>query len=427
VGFGSRDESVEDCLDEFRDKRRAIAPYVLSATVRENAYFLRDFIHNMSKYSHWHNLHTVQHYYDRFREILKDHRSYHTALIDVIEHMDPDMTQAIICAQRRFCSCFSQQDIARYEQQFSSLSQYNYLLRGYLLCGYYIDPIIRAIFIVTGLVLNCTTLTIFAKHKATLTHCDAMVMNIAVTGMLTLVVYMPLHYVHFYYSSILPHAELSDNGSFAFAQSALVSLGAASLLALRALRHVQMSHPLKGASWQRLLGILAVWAWALSVATLTYAFNDDPHVGFLFAPAAYIVLYVLFLPAATRRLRIHFEKGSAPPEGEELVSPAAVTQLSKAFWMTHVPLFVWLAAERLCGFLLKLATLNYPYVDILFCYIHCSYACVNTVALCRSSSAFADLLRTRVLRCSCEETGQQDVMLQETGHSAPVTQSPCTE
>lgn len=434
VGFQSGDESVEKCLDEFSNKRRAIAPYVLSVTVRENAHFLRDFIHNISKYSHLHDLRTVQHYYDQFRDILKDHQSYHTALKGVIEGMDQDMKYAIICAQRRFCSCFSSQDIVRYEEQFSSLSQYNYLLRGYLLCGYYIDPIIRAIFIVTGMILNCTILIIFSKHKYTVTQCDVMVMNIAVTGILILIVYIPLHYIHFYYSSIIPHEEFSDNGLFTSVQSAVISLSAVSLLTLRALRHIEMFHPLNGTvlcvplptMWQRVLCILTVWVWALSVATLTYMFNDHPNIGYLFAPSLYIVLYVLILPTAMKRFKIHFEKGFVPPEEEKLISSITVTQLSKTFWMTHVPLFVWMAVERLCGFVLKLASVNYSYAEILFCYIHFSYACVNAAALCRSSSGFTKLLYRHVLRCSYGQKGQQQVMLHETGHSVPETQAPST-
>jgi hypothetical protein len=431
VGFKSRDESVEKCLDEFNDERKAIAPYLVSTTVRENEYFLRDFINNISKYSHLHDLNTVQNYYDQFREILKDQKSYYKALKQIIENMDQDMKYAIICAQRRFCSCFSSQDIVRYEEQFCSLSQYNFLMRTYLIYGYYIDPIIRGIFIVTGLILNCAILIIFAKHKDVVTQCDVMVMNIAVNGILILIVYTPLHYIHFYYSSIIPHEEFSDNGVFASVQSALISVSGMSLLTLRARYHVQIFHPLNSAvfwrslstMWQHSLCVLTVWMWAFSVATLTYMFNDHPKIGYLFAPLVYIALYVLTLPIAMYRFKIYSEKGLVPPEGEKIISSTTVVQLSKMFWMTHVPLLVWLLLERLCGFILKLASINYSYVDILFCYVYLSYTCVNTLALCRGSYVFRKLLYRHVFRCSYKLNEQQDMMLNETGRPACETQS----
>jgi hypothetical protein len=434
VGFTSRDESVEKCLDEFRDKRKAIAPYLVSATVRENGYFLRDFIHKISKYSHVHSLPTVQHYYDQFREILNDHQLYHRAVKEVINNMNEDMKYAVICAQRRFCSCFSSQDIVRYEEQLLSLSQYDLLLRAYLVYGYYIDPIIRSIFIVTGLILNCTILFIFAKHKNTVTQCDVMVMNIAVTGILILIVYIPLQYIHFYHSSVIPHEEFSDNGLFTFVQSAVVSVAALSLLTLRVQYHIQMFHPLNRAvlclslrtMWQRPLSVLTVWMWALSVATLTYMFNDEPTIGFLFAPLVYMLLYAFILPATMRRFKIYSNKGIVPPEEEKIVTSTTVIQLSKLFWMTHVPLFVWLVLERLCGFVLKLASVNYSYVETAFCYLYFSYACVNILALYRSSGVFRKLLHTHVFRGSCKRNVQQEVMLEETGHSAQGTQSSST-
>jgi hypothetical protein len=426
AGFKSRAESVEKCLDEFSDKIKAIAPYFLSTTVRENEYFLRDFIHKISKYSHLHNLNTVQNYYDKFTEILKDQQSYYAALKQVIENMDQDMAYTIICAQRRFCGCFSLQYIVRYEEQLSSLSQYNFILRAYLICGYYIDPIIRAIFIVTGVILNCTVLIIFAKHMDTLVQSDVMVINIAVVGILVLIVYIPLHYVHFYYSSIIPHEEFSDNVIFTSVQSALISVSGMSLLTLRAQYHIEIFHPLyspvfclsASTMWQRVLGILTVWMCAFSVATLTYMFNDDPKIGYLFTPSIYIVLYVLILPTVMYRLKIYSEKSFVPPEEEKIVNSTTVTQLSKMFWMTHVPLFVWMLLERLCGFVLKLANLNYSYVDILFCYIYFSYSCVSILALCRTSYGFRKLLYRHVLRCSYKQNEQQGIMLNETGHSA---------
>lgn len=426
VGYSSKDESVEKCIDEFNDRRSAIAPYLVSTTVRENGYFLRNFIYNISKYSHLHDLRTVQNHYNKYKQILDDHRSYYKTLKEIIENMDQEIKYMIYCAQRRFCTCFSSQDVVRYEEQFSFLSQYNFLLRTYLICGYYIDPLIRVIFILTGLILNGTTLFIFASHTCTITECDVMVMNIAVNGILILIVYVPLQYIHFYHSSVIRHEEFSNNGFFIIVQTALISVSGISLLILRAQYNFQVSKALNNAVsrwprsvfWQSAVCVLSVWVLAFSVAIFTYMFNSHPKIGHLFAPLVYIMLYVLILPLVMKRFKLHTENGLAPPEQEKIINSSVIVQLCKGFWITHVPLFIWLLVEELCGFFLRLLSINYSYVEIVFCYVYFSYTCVNTLALYRASCGFRKLLHTHLFRCRYKE---QDVMLAQTQLSRSLT------
>jgi hypothetical protein len=423
VGFTLKDEAVEKCLDEFRNRRRAIAPYLVSKTVRENGYFLRDFMNKISKYSHLHDLATVQHYYDEFKEILNDHESYHATIKEVIQNMDQETKYTIMCAQRRFCACFSTQDVVRYEEQVSFISQYSFLLRTYLICGYYIDPIIRGIFILIGLILNGTILIIFAKHKYTITECDVIVMNIAVNGILILTVYIPLQYIHFYYSSVIPHEEFSNNGFFIVVQTTLISVSGISLLTLRAQHNFQVSRAVNTTAcrwplsvfWQSVLCILTVWALAFSVAVSTYTFKDHPKIGYLFAPLVYIILYILVLPLVLNRFKLYTEKGLVPPEQENIINSTAIVELCRVFWITHVPLFIWLLLVGLCGFALKLVSINYSYVEIVFFYVYFSYTCINALALCRASYVFRNLLYRHLLRCWYKQQTQQ---------SGPETQCP---
>jgi hypothetical protein len=431
-GFKSRDESVEKCLEEFSDRRTAIAPYLVSTTLRENGYFLRDFIHQISRYSHLHDLRAVQNYYDEFKEIMVDHRSYYAALKEIILNMDQEMKSSIICAQRRFCSCFSSQDVVRYEEQFSFLAQYNFLLGTYLICGYYIDPIIRGIFIVTGLILNCITLIIFVRYKDRIIECDVMVMNIAVNGILTLTVYVPLQYIHFYYSSVIPHEEFSSNSDFIAIQTALISVSGMSLVALRAQHYLEVSKALNTTvpwwslptPWQSILGIFTVWVLAFSVATLTYVFNDHPKFGYIFPPLVYVVLYILILPIVMNRFKLYTEKDLVPPEQEKIISSHVIVEISKVFWMTHIPLFVWQLLEGLCGFALRLVSVNYSYVEIVFCYVYFSYTYGNTLTLCRTSYGFRKLLYRHLFRCWYNPTEVQDVRLTEARECHPGTESP---
>jgi hypothetical protein len=424
AGFNTTDESVEKCLNEFNDKIGAIAAYFVSATVRENGYFLRDFVNQISKYSHLHDLRTVKKFYDKFKDILEGHRLYYTALKKVIQNMNQEIKFMIFCAQRRFCSCFSLHDVVRYEEQLSSLPKYNFLLKAYLIFGYYIDPIIRSIFIVTGLILNCTILTILAKHKYIISTCDFMVMNITVNAILILIVYVPLQYIHTYYSSILPHEESAYNNVFVAVQTLLISVSAMSLLALRAqhrTKAVISSSPISTV-WRSVFCGLSVWLVSFSVAAFIYAFNGYQKIGNAFVPLIYFVLYVLILPTAMKIFKRNTKNVPVNSEEEDVITSKTITELSKAFRVTHIPLFLWLLFEGVCGFIFRLVSINYAYVEVVFFYVYISYTCVNTLALCRGSSVFRKLLYDRLFRCWHILNEQQSVTTKETRLS-DVTQS----
>jgi hypothetical protein len=418
AGFEKSDKSVEKCLDEFRDKMEIIAAYLVSSTVRENGYFLRNFINQISKYSYLHDLMAVKNFYDKFEDILEDHRLYHEALKEVIQNMNQEVKFVIYCAQKRFCSCFSSHDVVRYEEQLSSLTQYNFLLKTYLIFGYYIDPIIRSILIVTGLILNCAILTILAKHKSIISTCDFMVMNISVNAILILTLYVPLQYIHMYFSSILPHGESSHNGFFVAVQTVLISVDAMSLLTLKAQNHIKalLSSYQLSTVWQNAFSGLVVWLVSLSVAAFTYILNGYPKIGHVFAPLIYLLLYILILSIAIKMLKPDMENIPVNPEEEKGIPSSVIAKLSKTFWVTHIPLFLWLLFEALCGFVFKLVSINYLYIEMMFFYVYFSHTCVNALALCRGSCVFRKLLFGRLLRCWYRPSAQENIMLKETHH-----------
>jgi len=426
VGFEKSDVSVERCLDEFKNKTEIIAPYLVSATVRENGYFLRNFISQISKYSYLHDLRAVKNFFDKFKDIIEDHRLYHAALKEVIQNMNQEIKFMIYCAQKRFCSCFSSHDVVRYEEQLSSLTQYNFLLKMYLIFGYYIDPIIRSILIVTGLVLNCTLLTIFAKHKPIFDTCDFMVMNMSVNAILILIVYVPLQYIHTYYSSILPHGEYYYNSLFVAVQTALINVSAMSLLTLRAQHHIKAltsSYQLSTV-WQNVFCGLAVWLVSFGVASFTYVLNGYPKTGHVFAPLVYLLLYVLIFPIAMNMFKPDFGNIPVNPEEEKMIPPRVIEELSKTFWVTHIPLFLWLLFEVFCGFIFRLVSINYVYVEMMFFYVYFSHTCVNALAVCRGSCVGRELLFGRLFRCRYGPSAQKNVATKDERPSDVAAQTP---
>jgi hypothetical protein len=417
-GFERTDESVEKCLDEYENKMETIASYFVSATVRENGYFLRNFINQISKYSYLHDLRAVKNFYDKFKDILEDHLLYHGALREVIQNMKQEIKLMVYCAQKRFCSCFSPHDVVRYEEQLSSLKQYNFLLNMYLIFGYYIDPIIRSILIITGLILNGTIITILAKHKSIINTCDFMAMNMSVNAILILIVFVPLQYIHMYYSSILPHEQSSNNSLFVAVQTALISVSALSLLTLKAQHHIKAltsSYQLTKV-WQNAFCGLAVWLVSFSVAALMYKLNSYPKIGNVFAPLVCLLMYMLILPIAINMFKHDIE--NVPINTEEGVIPSSViAKLPKTFWVTHIPLFIWLLLESLCGFAFKLVSINYSYVEIMFYYLYFSQTCVNALAVCKRSCVFKKRPFGRLFKCWYKPNTQKNVTMKETRYS----------
>jgi hypothetical protein len=414
AGFERSDESVEKCLHEFKYKMEIISAYFVSTTVRENGYFLRHFINQISYYSYLHDLRAVQNFYDKFKDIIKDHLLYHATLKEVIQNMNQEIKFMIYCSQKRFCSCFSSHDVLRYEAQLSSLPQYNFLLKMYLIFGYYIDPVIRSILIVTGLILNCTIITIIAKHKSIFSTCDFMVMNISVNAILILIVHVPLQYIHEYFSSILPHGESSYNSCFVAVQTALISVGAISLLTLKSYHHIKavISSYQLPTVWQNVFCGLVVWLVSSSVAAFTYILNGYPKIGHVFAPMVYFLLYILILPIAMNMFKPDMEN---VPEEEKMILSSVIAKLSKSFWVTHIPLFLWLLLEALCGFAFRLVSINYSYVGIMFFYVYFSHTCVIALALCRGSCVFRKLFLELLFSRWYRPSAQQNVRMKDTG------------
>lgn len=411
AGFDKSDESVEKCLHEFGDRMEMISPYLVSATVRENWYFLRYFINQISKYSYLHDLRGVENFYDKFQDIIEDHRLYHAALKKVIQNMDQEMKLMIYCAQKRLCSCFSSLDVVRYEEQLSSLAQYNFLLKLYLITGYYIDPIIRSILLLTGLILNCTLLTIFAKHKSIIDTCDFMVMNISVNAILILIVYVPMQYIHTYYSSILQRGEFSYNSCFVAVQTALISVSASSLLTLKAQYRIKASGLSNG--WQNAFWGLSVWLVSFGVAFLVYILNGYTKNGHVFVPLVYLLLYVLIFPIAMNMLETDVGNIRDNPKGENVIPTKLIAEISKTFWITHIPLFIWLLLEALGGFMFKLISINYVYVEIMFFYVYFSHTFVNAMDVGRGICACRKQWFWRLLSCWYRPDAQKNVIMKD--------------
>ncbi|XP_069698360.1 uncharacterized protein [Periplaneta americana] len=413
AGFKSRDEAVEKCLLELKDRRKALAPYLVSTTISDSSHFLRNFNNIVSKYSHLHDLTTVQKYYREYIEVLQDYEEYSFTMHEIIRTMDQRMKYLLICAQRRYCSCFTLSDVEVYENQFSRLSSSKIFIKLYLIFGYYIDPIIRSLFLVVGIIFNFEVLAIFVKNVEVRTEYNIMILNIVVTNILMLIIYMPIHYIHIYFSPLLPHSEFTNNGVFILVQATLISSSVLSLFILKVQQHTEVSTPATSpplpAFWRGALLFVCLWVTAIGVAVFIFVFKDYPSMGYILAPVAYITLYITLLSISLTKLKLSLHKTPS-----RLVNSDVILAFSKLFWATHVPLFVWLLLEGLCGFALKLAYINYSYIDVFVYYLHFSYACFSPFVLCKSSGNYKTLLYKYVSMFLYKQKKEQDIMLRVT-------------
>jgi hypothetical protein len=211
-----------------------------------------------------------------------------------------------------------------------------------------------------------------------------------------------------YFSTILPHGESSSNSLFMAVQTTFISVGAMSLLTLKAQLHIKdlISSYQLSTVWQNAFCGLAVWLVSFTVATFTYILNGYPKIGYVFPPLVYLLLYVVILPVTMNMIK---PEGEIATEEEKVIPSSVTAELSRIFWLTHIPLFLWLLFEALGGFMFKLVSINYFYVEILFCYVYFSHTCVNALALCTGSCVFG-----RLFRCWYRQSAQQNVMMEET-------------
>jgi hypothetical protein len=235
-----------------------------------------------------------------------------------------------------------------------------------------------------------------------------------------------MQYIHTYFSSILPHGESTYNSLFVAVQTALISVGAMSLLTLKSQHHIKavMSSYQVSTVWQNVFCGLVVWLVSFIVAAFTYILNGCPKIGHVFAPLVYLVLYILVLPIAMNMCQRDVQNLPVNPEEETVITSTVITQLSKTFWVTHIPLFLWLLFEALCGFVFRLVSINYSYVEIMFFYVYFSHTCVNALAICKGSCVFRKLLYGRLFRCWYRPGAQQNVLMKETRPSDVAAHTP---
>jgi len=208
-------------------------------------------------------------------------------------------------------------------------------------------------------------------------------------------------------------------------QTALISVDAISLLTLKAQHHIKvlLSSYQLSTVWQNAFCGLAVWLVSLSVAAFTYILNGYPKIGHVFAPLIYLLLYILILPIAINMLKRDMENIPVNPEEEKGIPSSVIDKLSKTFWVTHIPLFLWLLFEALCGFVFKLVSINYLYIEMMFFYVYFSHTCVKALALCRGSCVFRKLLFWRLFRWWYRPSAQENVMMKETRPSDVAAQT----
>ncbi|XP_069698359.1 allatostatin-A receptor-like [Periplaneta americana] len=409
IGSVIKEEEFEECLLEFEDASKAVAPLLVINSINPNKNFLREVVQYGTTED---DLENDRLFYEKCLKVVQDHGSYISAVKRIITDIDERLEQKVFCPFKTRCGCLSVKDVEDYEQEFIRISRYAFFLKLYLFFGNYIDPLIRLFIVISGITMNIVLLLIFAWHKDVRRESNIMVFNIAVNDVLILLVYLPMQYIHHYYPNILPHEYYSNNSLFIAIQTTIISVSAFSVLVMRfqlyfdVCRSLKTSQPRFSISswWRCALYLLSVWSCALGVAVFAFANNNETNIGHPFAAVLYAVLYIFVLSISMSVLNNlilgRLKQKAAAQEPKHLISSRVIVELSKTFGVTHIPLFIWLLFDGYYGVILKLLHFSsYRHFGIVIYYLNFLYACFNPLALCRANNTYKTLFDKYLFNC----------------------------
>ena len=277
----------------------------------------------------------------------------------------------------------------------------------------YIDPVMLAVIIISGLVLNGTLLTIFVRHREIRTTANIMILNLAICDILNVCINAPIHYVYPHYRNNLP---ILTCRFFMSARQFLSSISAISLVALSIQRFCATFsfNERKFLSNKCQTGLFIGLVWAISlVASVAPTFIKEYYervcsnhhetkvmktavvTSAIFYCVVYLALIVSFNLLTARRLRLsaqqmlgeHWHKIKSGRNK----SASVVTSMAVLYVVSYVPYWIWCVVV-FCYELNK-------HTGVVLCtgyvakYLLFAHSCLNPVALYISSNTFKSYFR----------------------------------
>ncbi|KAJ9584038.1 hypothetical protein L9F63_021615, partial [Diploptera punctata] len=394
------------CYAELKHNHRLIAPILINNSLEDSQTYLKvSSIEHREKYiaTSLDAKLIVQHMYN----IMRDQQLYYNTVRAVLQEMY-NTTQGLMCPQSSNCGCISMDILEKYKYQLSDFSKSNNDIWEYIIFKEYIEPCFRIPICVFGLILNIILLLILTLQKSMKIETNLLILNLAVSNIVTLLIYTPVQYGQLY--GIHYAVEIYNSIDL---EVLVVTANAMIMLCLNIKRYFDVSRVLKpevsgcrmNSTVRCIVYSLVIWTTSIMVA-----FTIPPRhqllstiiktflYSFMYL-VTFSILVAVFSMMSARKLQRAALQEQTNPELENVISSSVVLGVTVVYYAVHIPflLVCWLDV-----FVSARTHFLHPTYRILTFIIHTyflTYPLITVAVLYKASSAFRTYFRKYICRC----------------------------
>lgn len=402
----------DDCLEELTADHTLTAPYLINVTLNESQTFLDEYTELEFYYSRskGNQLGHAYDLYENHTQIIQDQDEYLSAVKGVLEKLETTFNKCFLCPPNSTCGCVETEVLEKYEIELSRFRENHYALWEYIAFGTYIDPVFRTFMILIGVLLNGTVVYIFIKDKSIRRESNALVFNLVVNNLIMLLIYIPMNYVYKSHRAVL-----SDRLAFYLIQIIVISASATTTLILNIQRYVDVCRivaPSVGgcklnSQGRTIAYVASVWVWTMTITLLTSFAEVDNIIALEFSVYLliyifiYSILHAVFSALTSRKLQRAAERGQISTELKYITSSSVCVSLIVAFYLVHLPFFIFVPFDRLEGersvqyfYPTVVRVLGFVFYQLLF-----TYPSVNALIMYKASSEFRRSFQKHLCKC----------------------------
>ncbi|KAJ9584039.1 hypothetical protein L9F63_021616, partial [Diploptera punctata] len=416
------------CQSELNYHKELLVPYVLNLTLNN----VSDFIHSVSISSlHGTRLSYSQDLVDNFTKISQDEQVYNTILEEFTPKLEELKEKELFCFRNSTCACFSSESLQKYSDERQNFNKRAKLILNYILFGSKIDPPIRIIVVLIGLLLNCALLIAFVKETSMRKESNICVFNLIINNMILLLVYTPLQYVHKYH-----HYNNFIEYSFHIFEIFVISVNVFIVLIVSAQRYFDVSRALKpnvtgfklSATVRCIIYSCFIWIPSI-VITASICSQSNHHMihglqtilFFLIYLLVLAILIIVFNSLSARKLQKAIENRQISLENESITSSTVVLAITATYYLIFTLFFLYLPFETYQSemYFHYFFSLKRRIYSLIFHSMISLYPSITILALYKSNSMFRKYLRKYLFRCWLENGEEKYVTMSSLKNDEP--------
>ena len=406
------------CVEELNADHELIKPYLFNLTLKN--------VTNIIFYSgykiHGTNLAYAEELEANISQLLTDENMYDSVFKQTLREMVGDNQTDLVCFKNSSCSCLSSHDLELYDSHREDIMEKNKNIVYFRRFGAIVDPIIRTLVIIIGMVLNVPLLITFIKEKSVRIESNICIFNLVVNNLLVILIYTPLQYVHKYH-----HYSLGIEYSFHVFETLTITVHVFIVLMLSVQRYLDVCRAVRpnvdGYRFSPNVRcyIYSSFIWVTSIVITAFVCShhfDILHgiqtvfylIGYLLVLA---ILLLLFNSLTSRKLQRMLESGQTSIENEIITSSTVVLAMTATYYVVFTLFLMYLPFEMYHGeFIYQyFFSLRGRIFSIIFHNMFTLYPSLIVLALYRSSSMFRKYLRKYLFRCWVDSESEKYVTM----------------